>query len=418
MGNVLLPDLPNELLTIIIHQISTEGRLSLAHLCRRLNYIALSYQLYDKHTSLYSSFGHVRKFSDFRHLGLFITAESPFPVIKLAFTPQYEEEMAEVQHYLDTIPYDPPAFHVKFLAEELCKNYWKPETIESSIQRFSSFCKGLGRLNCLSLTFPDFDASQLDKCTTPFDVPALTTLQRATFHWTESYRLSEWFVKCINTSPIEGLVVSHEMDRYLPELNARNLRHMTFRSCTNSAPSWASFISRHAATLQILECPGGVTYADIIGQVRGMMKLESVPRLTTVIGPILMLITILSSEKAFPSLENVEIIEQGILWVGSERQMKEMRILLHMISRIPSIWCLRSHFVDLVETASEWPSYEAMVAIPHVDSLTVTEPWLVPKENRYWVYRLFPNLMTHTEIWSRPDDFASCSPYGRGRLCL
>ncbi|KAK0492105.1 hypothetical protein EDD18DRAFT_1358139 [Armillaria luteobubalina] len=112
MATALLPDLPNELLTFIIHQISIENRLSLAHLCRKLNHITLSYQLYDKHTSSYSSFDHVRKFSDLRHLGLFITAESPFPVIKLTLTPQYEEEMASVQYYLDTIPYDPPAFHV------------------------------------------------------------------------------------------------------------------------------------------------------------------------------------------------------------------------------------------------------------------------------------------------------------------
>ncbi len=120
--------------------------------------------------------------------------------------------------------------------------------------------------------------------------------------------------------------------------------------------------------------------------------------------------------EAFPSLENIEIIEQGILWVGSGRQMEEMRILLHMMSRIPSIRCLRSPFVDLVETASEWPPDEAMAAIPHIDSLTVTEPWLVPKENRYWLYRLFPNLMTHTEIWSGPDDFRSGFRYGRERL--
>ncbi|SJL04888.1 uncharacterized protein ARMOST_08259 [Armillaria ostoyae] len=415
MAKASLTDLPNELLAIIVQQISTEDRISLAHLCRRLNHVALSYQLYEKHTSSYSSFGHGRQFSDLRHLGLFITAQSLFSVIKLAFTSQYEEEMAEVQHYLDTIPYDPPAFHVKFLAEELCKSSWRTESIESSIQRFSSFCKGLVRFKCLSLTFPDFEASQLDESTTSFDVPALTTLQRATFHWTESYRLSEWFVKCINASPIEILVVSHEMDKYLPELHARNLRHMTFRNCTNSALSWTSFISRHAATLQILECPKGFAYADI-GQVRGMMKLESVPHLTTVTGPILLLIAILSSEKAFLSLENIEIIEKGILWVGSGRQMEEMRILLHMISRIPSVRSLRSPFVDLVETASEWPPDEAMAAIPHIDRLTVTEPWLVPKENRYWLYRLFPNLMTHTEIWSGSDDFRSGFQYDRERL--
>lgn len=415
MAKATLTDLPNELLIIIVHQISTEDRLSLAHLCRRFNHIALSHQLYEKHTASYSSFGYGRQFSDLRHLGLFITAETPFPVIKLAFTSQYKKEMDEVQHYLDNIPYDPPAFHVKFLAEELCKSSRKTETIEPSIQRFSSFCKGLVRLKCLSLTFPFFEASHLDKSTTPFDVPALTTLQSATFHWTESYRLSEWFVKCINASPIEILVVSDEMDKYLPELHARNLQHVTFRNCTNSALSWSSFISRHAATLQILECPKGFAYADI-GQVQGMMKLESVPHLTTVTGPTLLLIAILSSEKAFPSLENIEIIEQGILWVGSGRQMEEMQILLHMMSRIPSIRCLRSPFVNLVETASEWPPDEAMAAIPHIDSLTVTEPWLVPKENRYWLYRLFPNLMTHTEIWSGPDDFRSGFRYGRERL--
>lgn len=205
------------------------------------------------------------------------------------------------------------------------------------------------------------------------------------------------------------------MDKYLPELHVRNLQHVTFRNCTNSPLSWSSFVSRHAATLQILECPKGFAYADI-GQVQGMMKLESVPHLTTVTGPTLLLIAILSSEEAFPSLENIEIIEQGILWVGSGRQMEEMRILLHMMSRIPSIRCLRSPFVDLVETASEWPPDEAMAAIPHIDSLTVTEPWLVPKENRYWLYRLFPNLMTHTEIWSGPDDFRSGFRYGRERL--
>ncbi len=181
MAKATLTDLPNELLIIIVHQISTEDRLSLAHLCRRLNHIALSYQLYEKHAASYSSFGYGRQFSDLRHLGLFITAETPFPVIELAFTSRYNWEMAEVQHYLDNIPYDPPAFHVKFLAEELCKSSWKTKTIEPSIQRFSSFCKGLVRLKCLSLTFPYFEASRLDESTTPFDVPALTTLQTATF---------------------------------------------------------------------------------------------------------------------------------------------------------------------------------------------------------------------------------------------
>ncbi|KAG7453101.1 uncharacterized protein BT62DRAFT_46621 [Guyanagaster necrorhizus] len=96
-----LTGLPNELLTIIVHQISTQDRLSLAHLCRRLNRFALSYQFYKKHITSYNSFGsNGRIFSDICHLRLYLTTETPFPVIELAFTSQFEKDMAQVQHYL------------------------------------------------------------------------------------------------------------------------------------------------------------------------------------------------------------------------------------------------------------------------------------------------------------------------------
>lgn len=120
-------DLPNELLAVIVHEISADDRLSLAHLCRRLNHVALSYQLYEKHIPSYSSFcSHSRKFSDLRHLGLYLTTEPPFPAIELAFTGQFEIEMAEVQHYLDTIHMIPLVFMFSFLLASCIVAYRDP----------------------------------------------------------------------------------------------------------------------------------------------------------------------------------------------------------------------------------------------------------------------------------------------------
>ncbi|PBK62943.1 hypothetical protein ARMSODRAFT_963790 [Armillaria solidipes] len=383
-----LMDLPNELLAVIIHEISAEDRLSLAHLCRRLNHVALSYQFYEKHIPSYSSFGsHSRKFSDLRHLGLYLTTEPPFPVIELTFTGQFETEMAEVQHYLDTIPYDPPAFHVQFLAGKLYSSFWRPDILK----HFSSFCQSLVRWKCLSLVVPAFEAHELD-CTVSFDVPALTTLQMATFNWPKSDRLAEWFVQCINASPIEVLCISHEMVRCLPELNVRNLRHMKLLSSSVEAPVLSSFISRHAATLQILDCPSFF----ILPEPRPTLSLKSVPHLTSISGPTLLLLAVLSSTDAFPSLSKVDILKQEFLWRGSQHQTEEMRAVLRLISRIPSIRQLTAPLVDLIETALESPP-GSIPAMPHIDCLISTEPWAA-QEERDVLSRLFPNLTEHREV--------------------
>ncbi|KAK0185953.1 hypothetical protein F5146DRAFT_1005103 [Armillaria mellea] len=208
-AHATLMGLPNELLAIIVHGISTEDRLSLAHPCRRLNHVALSYQLYEKDIP-YSSFGsYSRKFSDLRYLGFYLATEPPFPTIELDFTGQFELEMAQVQHYLDTIPYNPPAFHAPFLAGGLYSSFWRPDIL----RHFSSFSQSLVRWKYLSFVVPAFEAHELDG-TVSFDVPALTTLQMATFNWPKSDRLAEWFVQYISASPIEVLSVLAPTDAF------------------------------------------------------------------------------------------------------------------------------------------------------------------------------------------------------------
>ncbi|KAK0458625.1 uncharacterized protein EV420DRAFT_1543472 [Desarmillaria tabescens] len=383
MACTSLTDLPNELLALIVCQISTEDRLSLAHLSRRLNHVALSYQLYEKHIPSYSSFGtNARPFSDLRHLGLYLTSDSepPFQVIELAFTSKFDEEMEHVQRYLDTIRYDPPAFHIQFLARNLCDRPWE---YWESIQRFSSFCKGLVRWKCLSLAFPSFQAYQLDwKNTMSFDVPVLTTLQSAAFDWPYSHCLAKWFVQCINASPIDMLCLSHQMVRYLSELKVRNLRHMKLCDYSVEASVFSRFISRHAATLQSLDCPSFFIQGQTV-------RLKSVPHLTSIAGPISLLVAVLSrSEKAFPSRRDADALAYDIPHTK------------HSTFAVPFCWPHRNHASRLRVNAH------------HIDRLTVTEPWLVPKEKRDWLYRLFPNLMGYKEIWGGEVDFGFGSSRG------
>ncbi|KAK0492104.1 hypothetical protein EDD18DRAFT_1109206 [Armillaria luteobubalina] len=343
-----LIDLPNELLTVIIHKLSTKDRLSLARLCRRLNHVALSYQLYDKDMP-YSSFGsHSRDFSDLRHFGLYLTTEPPFSAIKLAFTGGFVSEMAEVQHYLDIIPYDPPAFHVQFLPSKLLDSYWSSNILE----QIFCFYQSLVRWKCLSLVVPFFEARELDR-TISFDVPALTTLQMATFTWPKSDRLTEWFVQCINESPIEVLCISHEM---------------------------------------ILDCPSFLVRPDP----QPMLSLKSVPHLTSISGSILLLSSVLSSTDAFPRLTNVDILKKDFCWRGSQDQTEEMQAVLHLMSRIPSIRQLTAPLIDLVETALKLPPRSAP-AIPHINRLFSTEPELAQDEGDI-LSRLFPNLTEHRKM--------------------
>ncbi|KAK0227818.1 hypothetical protein IW262DRAFT_1531531 [Armillaria fumosa] len=266
----------------------------------------------------YNSFGsHSRNFSDLRHFGLYLTTEPPFSATKLVFTGGFESEMAEVQHYLDTIPYDLPAFHIQFLPSKLISSIWKFDILAQVI----SFCQSLVRWKCLSLVIPFFEAHELDR-TVSFDVPSLTALQMAKFTWPKSDRLTERFVQCINESPTEVLYSSPPQSKH----------RFSLHSYHDMPPLSRFWNVPHFSTTRAT--------ADAVAQVGPPPHIHLQTHITSFI-----------------------------------RTLIDGCVSPHLISRIPSIRQLIAPLIDLVEIALKSPP-RSVPAIPHVNCLILTEPEL------------------------------------------
>ncbi|KAK0437366.1 hypothetical protein EV421DRAFT_2038299 [Armillaria borealis] len=345
-----LADLPNELLIMIFHQISTDDMVAVACICRRLNEVMFSYHFHTSKKLLgdYVQFGNIgRPFSSLRHLRLCFVNKPHITSMTFRFSASFEKEMKEVDRYLASISHV-PALHIDFRSLSFVPLPGVKQCQSTILLSFKDFCETLSKLKCRTLTTSAY-ASSLKLLEDPiFKPPPLTTLRTVTLY-AQPKHFMDWLIGSMNHSNVRSLTVMFNGADILPRLTLPRLTNLLCRGPDTSLVAVSAFLSRHP-TLQSLHLLGGTspTNKSLLQDGIGLF-----PCMTSINASADTLATLLEFPRAFPILQDVCM--QGPV-TANDTNIRLVQEIFILISRIPTITTIKFPLTNLASKG--WDSFD------------------------------------------------------------
>ncbi|KAK0221021.1 hypothetical protein EDD85DRAFT_1028560 [Armillaria nabsnona] len=343
-----LSDLPNELLHEILDGLppSDKTTIALATTCRRLNEFVMVHHFGQVSYRYFSRNSGDRPFSSFRVLRLSLIYKPRLSSIYCNFSENFGKEMKEVQRSLADLKAMGTEFHVSFMGM-----YWpKPPT-----EKHVAFFKDLSKLRCTTI---DMHASHPGPdATTVTGVPArigpgppyLTQLSTVTLT-VHPKQYMAWILQSMKESPVKVLTLCYSPNKTLKtiaETTLDSLQTVTLLGCRVSFTVVTAFLESHPR-IKSLDTRTWNPLTRITPkcfketQRYCEMSFKSATRLSlsSITGTATAIQWLLSTPKAFPFLERVDITDGDVT---------EMQQALFKISHIPTVHHLCIHLQDLNE---------------------------------------------------------------------
>ncbi|KAK0451721.1 hypothetical protein EV421DRAFT_2031461 [Armillaria borealis] len=329
-SSTTLSDLPNELLHEILTELppSVETTIALATTCRHLNEFVMVHHFGRVSYQIFSRNDDDRPFTSFRVLRLSFIHKPRLSSIRCIFSDNFSKEMSEVQRSLAVLKAMGTEFHVSFKS----MNWPKPPT-----KKHAAFFKDLSKLRCTTINTYASGPCAAARTGVPArigsDTPCLTQLTTVTLtvHSAQVLTLHCFPDKTLNK---------------VAETTLNSLQTLTLSECMVTFGTVAAFLESHQH-IKSLDTGTWYPFTRITGRhghegskrdLRRRLEPATRMSLSSVTGTTTAIQWLLSTPKAFPSLERVDITD------GDVTGMQEA---LFLISQIPTVHHLRLHLQDL-----------------------------------------------------------------------
>ncbi|PBK75233.1 hypothetical protein ARMSODRAFT_951323 [Armillaria solidipes] len=385
-GPITLADLPNELVFIILEELDLEETISVACLCRRLNYVALSYYIHramepnrTATTSLWCSLSHTHgelstllfgaldagyrlSFSLLKAIRLWLVMSPPIKDVTCMFSNDFAQEAEQVTRYFGTCP-ELDVLTLTFFSIHLGYSVEETEK-QRNRATLEKLLRSLGRVVAgpLSRSLTLMGDLVIEEGGSAFDGPPLKNFE--TVHLSDSNFLfcpsfSDWTITSLNACCITSLRLNEvDIGPSLHQIQMDSLERLMILSCPRLLHSdLIPFLSRHAYITQLeafLLGPAGNT----------AFTSGSLPNLTRVVGPMDFLLVGLALPSVMASVADVAVSDSSI-----SPSIDDTQRLLSFVADRPSITSL-SIPLDQLNSTRDWLDYIGTRYEPQVAHLT------------------------------------------------